>query len=523
MNRTHTRACAHDDDLIERAALGLLTPAEEPALARRLSECPICRARLAEDRALAAALAALDPHPAPMALDPHALPALARCTTRTLPGADGDEGDSTVRARPVRRSTRRRYEGWYVAAALLLLAGMAAFTFNSFAAPQLGRGPHATATATHTPRPTPTATPRPLALPTGTMLTGLAMVSPNEGWATGRIMPLPSGPDADQGSLILHYTTGQWTTTARYPSLALDEIEMISASEGWISGATRATSATSPTVPVILHYHDGTWTEQDLSGVGTPVKLQMFSASEGWALGGLASSTGTGCPNGASTCSGGGVGGGPGPHNSGILHYGHGAWSVVSFPADLSDAFWLTWHIGAEDLSMDGPNDGWAICQGDLMHYHDGQWSYGGRLPGMGGHSRIAMLSATDGWATSPGMNGINPTPEVAYHYDGKAWSSVPLPASLTAQGGDDLLRAYPQPDGSVYFLNGVFWAKDVIPMAAMRYVAGAWQPAGFPANVFVTTIQGSWAEGWIQGETPWHSVILHQQGDTWVTWPEAA
>ncbi|HEX6797705.1 MAG TPA: hypothetical protein VF116_08330 [Ktedonobacterales bacterium] len=528
MNHSDTLACAHDDDLVERAALGLLAPEEEPALARRLAACPACHARLNEERALAAAVATLDRHPAPIALDA-ALP--VRRTTRTLPDVNGDDDNSsTAPARVPRRIVRRRYEGWYVAAAVLLLAGMAAFTFNAFAGSRLANGPHLTTTTTHTPVLTPTATPRPLALPAGTMLTGLSMVSPNEGWAIGQIMRDGSSakaPVTGTGSLLLHYTAGQWTIAARYPSLALASIAMVSTSEGWISGSAPAPSDSSQRVAVLLHYHAGQWTQQYLPGLSTPLDMQMVSASEGWALGGTATIAFTGCPNGATTCSGGSDtgGGATPPHNSGILHYSHGTWSVVTFPEGLPDSFWWPWHPTDGALSMDSPNDGWAISQDDLMQYHDGQWSYGGKLANIGSYSRITMLSASDGWATGPGPNNMvgESGKATVYHYEGKAWSLVPTPTSLTAQGGDQLLRAFPESAGSAYFVAGLFIDGKVTPTVVMRYAAGTWQPAGFPANIFVSTIQGSWALGWVEGELPWHSVILHQQGGVWVTWPEAA
>src|SRR5262249_26407230 len=53
--------CGHDDDVIEAAALGLLGPAEQNALAERLAACATCRANFEVGISLTASLKQLIP------------------------------------------------------------------------------------------------------------------------------------------------------------------------------------------------------------------------------------------------------------------------------------------------------------------------------------------------------------------------------------------------------------------------------------------------------------------------------
>lgn len=92
-----TTMCSHDDDLIEAAALGLLTPARSETLDERLAACPACRQRLNEYRALAAAMPGLMRAEA----QPAATPALG----------EHDETAATMRRIPAHRGARRSRVG----------------------------------------------------------------------------------------------------------------------------------------------------------------------------------------------------------------------------------------------------------------------------------------------------------------------------------------------------------------------------------------------------------------------------
>lgn len=68
-------------------------------------------------------------------------------------------------------------------------------------------------------------------------LNGVAMVSPDEGWAVGN------------GGVILHYQSGAWTQAQSPTGENLSSVIMISVSEGWAIGDHGT----------MLHEQSGTW------------------------------------------------------------------------------------------------------------------------------------------------------------------------------------------------------------------------------------------------------------------------
>ncbi|HEU5441115.1 MAG TPA: hypothetical protein VFU88_17650, partial [Ktedonobacterales bacterium] len=398
--------------------------------------------------------------------------------------------------------------------------------FNNFVVGRpVATHPLATPTASR-----PTATPQPLALPPDTMLADLSLLSSNEGWAVGDIVPgAPAAPRST--TVFLHLAGGSWTLTdQRFPGVHVETISMASADEGWAGGDKMSADHTT-LVGTMLHFSHGLWSEVVVPNTGNISKVQMLSADEGWALATrpLADAT---CPQDAATCSGGSGGGNAGPsdHFSGILHYQHGVWSPVTFPASFPSPFWLDWHAGVVDLSMASPDDGWAVCQRLLVHYSHGEWQYRGMLDGLGSTNRIAMISPTDGWIGGPTESVSNPkdpaTPPsvsvpAAYHYDGTAWRPATLPAGLGAQGGAALLRFQPGPAGSVYLLAGAFFPGKITPTTVLRYVGGTWHTVPFPGDLFITAIDDGWALGWVQGQQPWVSSILYERpSGEWAAYP---
>jgi hypothetical protein len=105
-------------------------------------------------------------------------------------------------------------------------------------------------------------------LPGPILLTGIAMISPTEGFAVGGIGDSPSG-------VILHYTSGSWSVQ-RTVDEYLYGISLRSTTEGWAVGASGGI------------YHDlaGVWTK-----VAVPVSLPLYgvtlspSSSDPWAVG----------------------------------------------------------------------------------------------------------------------------------------------------------------------------------------------------------------------------------------------
>jgi hypothetical protein len=116
-------------------------------------------------------------------------------------------------------------------------------------------------------------------------ITSLAMTSPAAGWAVG-VLPRPTrgsgGGDATKpdNALILRYRDGTWEEQARFPGLvdtftSFNGIAMVSASDGWAVGIGG----------LIVHYSSGVWTSLASPTSQTLQSIAMLSASEGWAVG----------------------------------------------------------------------------------------------------------------------------------------------------------------------------------------------------------------------------------------------
>lgn len=156
------------------------------------------------------------------------------------------------------------------------------------------------------------ALPTPTALHLGYYeLSGLAMASPDEGWAIGTTFYSPTNykdPAMNESrplGVLLHYTSGVWKIEQTYPTCELKTVSMSSATDGWIGGdywtdfkqeAGGGSSALSR--PFLWRLTDGVWHDAPLPGSqggGSPTgmvwNIQMLSATEGWMMGGISFST----------------------------------------------------------------------------------------------------------------------------------------------------------------------------------------------------------------------------------------
>ncbi len=89
-----------------------------------------------------------------------------------------------------------------------------------------------------------------------TVPSGVAMVSPTEGWMVGREF----GPDG--GPFILHYLQRRWTPVSGsflVQNCSLDAVSMDSADDGWAIGACPVSGSGYLAQTLLVHYHDGGW------------------------------------------------------------------------------------------------------------------------------------------------------------------------------------------------------------------------------------------------------------------------
>src|SRR5579875_3963223 len=86
-------------------------------------------------------------------------------------------------------------------------------------------------------------------------LSGLAMISPTQGWAVGATEPNAS---PNTSCIVLQYQNGVWENTRIPFAGQLNSVSMVSASEGWAVGFVY-NSDYSAVNSLLLHYHNGAW------------------------------------------------------------------------------------------------------------------------------------------------------------------------------------------------------------------------------------------------------------------------
>jgi hypothetical protein len=201
------------------------------------------------------------------------------------------------------------------------------------------------------------------------------------------------------------------------------------------------------------------------------------------------------------------------------------------------------------DISMDSPDDGWAVGSGVvysraiehsnlpsplLYHYAHGQWSAVQPPANLGNGAAlygVSMLSATDGWAV--GMNRENTsttlTNDIILHYDGIKWSSVTAPAHdndlehVQAFSDDNVWAASGENGGypEILHFQGENWIKQTLPASIIPSL----KPPLFNSilsRLDMLSPQEGWAAGYIitnsvppKGSQK-NGYLLHYYGGRW-------
>ncbi len=223
-------------------------------------------------------------------------------------------------------------------------------------------------------------------------VTGISMISATEGWAVAIVTPviemppsptpiLPLPQDVSPSSIILHYSGGRWEVQRPISNARLSSVSLLSASDGWIAGATTTENLVpdpnSPngsvvngaTAPLLLRYTGGQWIEATASLHVQTSKIEglhrvsMRSANDGWLLF---------FPKDQNVFS------------STLLHYNGVQWGLVSLPIIKN-----TSSYSISDISMVSPTEGWAVGSRTvksssgytllnvpiILHYLNGAWS----------------------------------------------------------------------------------------------------------------------------------------------------
>lgn len=416
------------DELLAAHTAGELADDERAMVRHHLESCAYCTSALEHTQSIRAFVraAAVDTTHTTASVSVVAqvlarLPEYSRIdvadsTPRALPSASKNTGHVSTPGSRFPRSRRHNIWRQIVAvAAVLLLVALSALLFTQISGRALiGRStfPHGPAGVENIPGNWAEV------LPKGSRIFDVAVVSSTDIWAVGE-----SNNGVVTSALLMHFDGMQWQTSPdQFPFAYLTSISMVSAHDGWASGATTANK------PIMLHYAGGHWHDAtalvDTSGMTSTSMLlndvRMASPTSGWALG-----EDIDHPNASSQ----------------IFEYervGDGfRWEpVLSFANTLlaglsvvSDhEVWMSGETtngtGSSMLritvsSVAGPN-------GPINTTWDTHtWDIPGSI------LSTNMLSSTNGWVAGIAENGVG----ILYHWDGRQWSQKPF-APAGYEGG---------------------------------------------------------------------------------------
>lgn len=240
-----------------------------------------------------------------------------------------------------------------------------------------------------------------------------------------------------------------------------------------------------------------------LPGVASVVSLSMVSATDGWAV--------------ASTPGGDAL----------LLHYASGRWT----PSGGSYA-----GVYLTDISMDAPDDGWAVgfesnqVTGVVLHYSGGHWSqvqtphieFAGSRVWAFSPSQVLVLASlpqvpSNSPPAQPSLAEISGFGESALlRYDNGKWTETLSPAEIsdmTVLPGGDIWAACL--DGKILHYQDGRWTSYAIAGQASGQ-------EGQPLSI--SMLSGS--DGWVAGFTnsvPQGMFLAHFDGRTWIRVPGPA
>jgi hypothetical protein len=318
------------------------------------------------------------------------------------------------------------------------------------------------------------ATPTALALPAGTSVVSIAMVSASDGWAI-------AAPTASS-ALLVHYTGGRWMLSGyTYEGIELTDISMDTHDDGWAVGLYADQSG-----GVVLHYSSGRWDPvptPQISFAGE--RVWAFSPSQALVLASLPS------------------------QQSALLHYDDGVWTEAASPR------------GITDMSVLSANDVWATCfDGHILHEQGDRWTtytIGGQASGLGTQPlSISMLSDSNGWVA--GLTNVSSQGMFLVRFDGQTWTRIQGPAA----SGPTEIHSIAMVSPTEGWAGGDLLNSTGTEAVMLHYVNGQWVTTPAPSSGGIGKIvMVSATEGWaaVGGAA---EGLLHYQKGYWTPFQSA-
>lgn len=473
------------DEQLAAWATDELARDERDTLQRHLTSCEVCRGALAETQRIGALIrAARSKANQVSGADISVVQrVLAQLNDEKLPSPPPTpvRGEVAIPAYGIAPTANRRRDVWRrvgALAAVLLLIAMSALLFTRLG----GRGPAVTSTSTFTPGPDPLGNiPGAWAqvLPDRGGIRDVAVVSPTDIWAVGGIGT--PNDSRSQDVLILHFDGKLWHRSPEsFPGASLSSISMVSANEGWASGAIDVGN------PFLLHYINGHWRDArtSLTLPNTPGlkyltldKIQMASATSGWMLASpVVNQTGV-SPTDVYEY-----------HKSGDGYRWEPIFSFdnVSFTALAAVSDHEVWFVGSRGPHALAIHLTVNYLNNDPHSYVINRDTREFDIDALG-LSSISMRSPTDGWAS--GGDDINGG--TLFHWDGQKWAPKPVAQAeidgvvMTGENtGWVYNRFYNQGVGYLYSTAGNRWFRYPLASDEMVVTGAAITPTTFLAIV---------------------------------------
>lgn len=198
--------------------------------------------------------------------------------------------------------------------------------------------------------------------------------------------------------------------------------------------------------------------------------------------------------------------GGPGTQNGAkpfLLHFDGSQWSLLTSP--VPDPI--------SSISMDAPDDGWAVAGSAILHYTGGAWTVFTTLPAgvaQGSYmNSISMSSRDDGWIIgTQATNGNAPAGGMLLHYSGGQWALYTRP-SLALNTTLLNVSMYSPNDG---WAVGSQFNADTVTGVVAHYQDGAWTQVGtFGGANFIRVAAAGPNEAWVVGVGgPTSGILVH-------------
>jgi hypothetical protein len=354
-----------------------------------------------------------------------------------------------------------------------------------------------------------------------TMVSGLAVLSPDDVWTAGTYQDdQPSVPTVGDGyvSTLEHWNGTRWTQfsspnftaggsldTAVFTGLSFDQ-----ANDGWAVGYHLPGFGYGAGFPLVAHWNGSSWTPSPVlypsklatfagdtqADWATPDAVAAVSAGDVWLAGTFQASASQD----------------PHPDGSFLEHWNGSTWSVASFPSQNTIHLTSLDALSATDVWAVGDNGNGALA----LHWNGITWTRS-QFAGPRGQLKFNSISGSapdDIWVAGQrylGAPGGIPT-DVPFleRWNGTAWTAVPVKDAASVAGVATQFSSVTAISPTDAWAVGQWWGPRGVQWGSYQYLLAHWngqqwtiQPEPEPALAYgLDAVAASGANDvWATGE----------------------